>query len=235
MSVRIARREFTLHYKYTGLTKEKLLSKEVLSRLNKVYREQIEPGGSLYSYKRKSNRARLNQVLRNTNGRWTKKRRQSLIDAYQLAWKRAYQRNVVKAKSLGLGQDESYQEWKRKSVREGHSERGRKIRYQTPLLLTGNLRRQIMTGFAQGGNKHLQIPNLLLFGAYRVDFRYFEKPWRYDRSGFSYVERLMQFLEGKGMEREEFFDFDPGRWRLIATRMLAIVEKDFIPKMQKEF
>jgi len=234
-SVLVKRNNLSITYKFKGLEDELGLGKNIMKRLNDVYKREIEPGGNLNSYKTKGGRARLNQILKNTGGRHTKKRRQELISAYQLAWKRAYQRNVKTAKSVGIGSDPDYQRRKRRWKQRGRRVWGRRVKYETPLLLTGHLRKSIATGFADGGNKYLRLPNMLLFGAYRVDFRYFDKPWNYDSSNFTYVERLMQFLEGKGMDPEEFFDFEPEMWSLIASKMMKIIQKDFIPKMQQEF
>lgn len=234
-TVFIKRNLMSVSFKFKALDNDALLGRDMMKRLNSVYNKEIEPGGNLYSYRTRNNRKRLNQILNNTNGRHTGKRRQDLIAAYQLAWKRAYQRNIRTAKSLGLGRDVSYNASKLGMKQRGSRVWGRKVKYQTPLLMTGHLRNSIATGFAAGGNKYLRLPNMLLFGAYRVDFKHFNPPWNYDASGYTYVQRLMQFLEGKGMDQEEFFDFEPAMWNLISAKMMKIVQKDFLPKLQQEF
>lgn len=234
-SVLVKRNQMSVTYKFKGLEDELGLGKAIMKRLNDVYKREIEPGGNLYSYRTRNNAQRARDILKRTNGQHTRKRRQELISAYQLAWKRAYERNIRTARSLGLGRSEPYQKFKAEGKAKGRRIWGRRMKYVTPLLMTGNLRDRIASGFAVGGNKYLRLPNLLLFGAYRVDFQYFDPPWNYDDSSYTYVERLMQFLEMKGFDREEFFNFDEGKWSLIASKMLKIIEKDFIPKMQQEF
>lgn len=131
--------------------------------------------------------------------------------------------------------DKAHYAYKVRAKKNGGTSRasGDPIKFTGWALMSGFLRESIRSGLANGGNKYIDVPNLMLQGGYTVDWTQYLR----DKSGRVRYFEFVQHLEALGIIQspEDFIDFDDRDWDNIYDFMQELIENRLIPDIEKVF
>lgn len=154
---------------------------------------------------------------------------------YKKAWQKRYSQIIsdYKAASPNYNQG-AWRKYKQKGLRRLRPAHwvNRKIYYTTHGLTTGYLRDSITSGFQAGGNKHLNVANLLLQGGFALDLSSY-------RSGSSdkkdhYTEFINQLVKaGVLSQPEDFMRFEARDWQRIGSYIKSVIGQEFVTDFKK--
>lgn len=155
-----------------------------------------------------------------------------LLEAYSVAWKNKYAQIIKDYQSADPEYPEKrWAKWKKNGLRKRYPSHkpDSKVRYVGWGLTTGYLRDSILRGFKSGGNRILQVPNILLQGGYSINFSEFEQ----SGNGRSHYEEFIELMVKRGVlnSEDDFLEFADNDWRRIASVTFALVKNNFVDEI----
>lgn len=147
-----------------------------------------------------------------------------ISELYVNAWDRRY--SEIRHRYLAAGgNSKKWRLYKQRNQGKEAKHNGMPIKFSTEALMTGFLRQSVRDAFRSGGNKYLDVGNLMLEGAFAFH------PDRYPgKDSKSYVDRFIHFLMRRDIlpESELLVDFSQSDWQLIAVTTRKIIKEGFV-------